>query len=85
MKLGDCDRAEGPVGSDDGFVYEAWQASSRRPENGWLGFQESEEGVAKTILFCTQGEEDREYPSPGFQKNSQIDLNLEGDSTIKKF
>lgn len=29
MKPGDFDRAEGPIESDDGFVYEAWEA--RKP------------------------------------------------------
>ena len=50
----------------------------------WMdgGFKESEEGIAKILLFCIQGEEGRGNPSPGFQKNSQIDLNPEGDSTI---
>ena len=26
MKPGDFDRTEGPIESDDGFVYEAWEA-----------------------------------------------------------
>ena len=86
MKPGDFDRAEGPLGSDDGFVHEAWAASSRWSENGWTGVsKKASKEIAKNILFCTQGEEGRGNPSPEFQKNSRIDLNLEGDSTIKKF
>ena len=85
MKPGDFDRAERPVESDDGFSMRHGRHRHGGPKMGGWSFKESEEGIAKTILFCTQGEEDRGYPSPGFQKNSQFDLNPEGDSTIKKF
>ena len=49
------------------------------------GFKESEEGIAKILLFCIQGKESRGKPSPKLQKNPRIDLNPEGDSVIKKF
>lgn len=47
------------------------------------GFEESEEGIAKTILFAPRKRKTRKsffrIPKP------QIDLNLEGDSTIEKY
>ena len=74
MKPGDSDRSEGPKGTDDGLVHDAWEArkapgGSRRTNSGSTprdAKMEAGNDVAQTIVDAACGYRDFERSRKGF-------------------